>query len=285
MDNIAIFTMAKDEKVFFPIWYKYYSRYFKKQNIYVLDNETSDDSLDNGLLLTKFPSKKLEDKQIDNYDFIRIIVRNQYVFNEKWRIETVKKYRDYLISLGYDAIIFTDTDEILIPDPDKYNDLGEYLSNFVKSNNQFITTTGYEIYSFEDDKPIKLTDRILNQRKIWYKNTVYNKPLLFKPTIKLDWLVGFHETKDNKYNNDPHLILLHLHKMDYFLSKKRHMKYTKKLWPDESIQSKNITYYYKLNTKLSEFKFSKWFHQMNKDGDSDLKLEDIPEKYVLLHLV
>ena len=77
------------------------------------------------------------------------------------------------------AIIFTDTDEILIPDPSKYANLAVYIQYFLKSSHTFITTHGYEIYSFENDKPININDNILNQRHLWYKNHGYNKPLLF----------------------------------------------------------------------------------------------------------
>ena len=40
----AVQTIVHNEPVFFPIWLRYYSRYFASEDIYVLDNGTTDGS-------------------------------------------------------------------------------------------------------------------------------------------------------------------------------------------------------------------------------------------------
>ena len=98
MDNIAIFTMSKDEKVFFPIWYKYYSKYFKKNNIYVLDNNTIDDSLKNGYTSLTFPSKRISISQLNKSKFIKIPVKNKFVY-DVWYVDQVSFLVDLKILL------------------------------------------------------------------------------------------------------------------------------------------------------------------------------------------
>ena len=258
MDNIAIFTMTKDEKVFFPIWLKYYSRFFKKQNIYVLDNETSDGSLKNGYLSANFPQKRLSISELNKSKFITIPVINSYVFDEKWRVNKVTQFRNHLYKLKYSIVIFVDTDEILIPDPLYYKDLTEYLLKFLQKNDTFITTFGHEIHSFKTDKKIDLKKSIFSQRKIWHKNYGYNKPLIAKNGVNLKWVIGFHDTHDNKYNIDKHLILLHLHKIDYQYSKKRHKKFSKLKWNPK--QNKFVGYWYNLNLKDFDNQFDKFWN-------------------------
>ena len=280
MDNIAIFTMSKDEKVFFPIWYKYYSKYFKKQNIYVLDNNTIDDSLKNGYTSLTFPSKRISISQLNKSKFIKIPVRNKFVYDEKWRLKQVIKFRNHLYKLKYSAVIFLDTDEILIPDPLYYKNLKEYLITFLQKKDTFITTSGYEIHSHQTDTKINLRKKILSQRNIWHKNYTYNKPIITKNGEKLQWTVGFHETRDKKYNIDKQLILFHLHKMDYQLSKKKHTKFSKLKWNPN--QNKQLTYWYNLNLSTFDKEFDNFW---NLYKTKNQKLESIPSRFIKLNIV
>ena len=44
----CVLTMARDERVFFPIWLRHYARSFAAHSIFVLDHATRDGSLDAG---------------------------------------------------------------------------------------------------------------------------------------------------------------------------------------------------------------------------------------------
>ena len=44
----AVVTMVHNESVFLPIWLRYYSRFFAPEDIYVLDNDSTDGSTDRG---------------------------------------------------------------------------------------------------------------------------------------------------------------------------------------------------------------------------------------------
>jgi hypothetical protein len=40
----AVVTMAHNEAVFLPIWWKYYARFFAPEDIYIIDHDTTDAS-------------------------------------------------------------------------------------------------------------------------------------------------------------------------------------------------------------------------------------------------
>ena len=42
----AVFTICKDEKIILPIWHRYYATQFREQDMYILDHQSKDGSLD-----------------------------------------------------------------------------------------------------------------------------------------------------------------------------------------------------------------------------------------------
>ena len=44
----AVITMAKNESVFLPIWWRYYAQFFLPEDIYILDHESTDGSTSGG---------------------------------------------------------------------------------------------------------------------------------------------------------------------------------------------------------------------------------------------
>ena len=47
MKKCAVFVMVKDEGYFLPKWLGYYKQFFKPEDIYVLDHQSSDGSTQN----------------------------------------------------------------------------------------------------------------------------------------------------------------------------------------------------------------------------------------------
>ncbi len=71
--NIAVFTQVKNEKVFLPIWINHYSQYFNTEDLYVLDHQSKDGSA-------------------DNLSVNRIITKNPYTEDNKWRVGVVEAF-------------------------------------------------------------------------------------------------------------------------------------------------------------------------------------------------
>jgi hypothetical protein len=208
----AVFTIVKNEKYFLPIWYKYYSKYFPKEDIYVLDHQTNDGST-------------------LNLDCNVRVVKNDKAFDANWLKDTVNEFQKHLLE-KYEFVIFTEIDEILISLENQGYDLYEHLVEMKNLGKNFDVATGYEMMQdtvFE--APYNSNNPILNQRRKWYREAAYDKTLISR--VPLDWGIGFHDTiyrkqsdwvnGDNLIDPNDKLILIHLHKFDYQIYMKRKM--------------------------------------------------------------
>ena len=121
----ALITVVHNEPVFLPIWLGYYSRFFAPDDLYVIDNETTDGSTDLG-------------------GFVRI--PGQYDPVASGNVNAVEKLQHELLEGEYDVVLVTDVDEIVTPTPE-WGTLGEYMDEFAE---WFVTCIGYELLHMID---------------------------------------------------------------------------------------------------------------------------------------
>lgn len=186
--NNAVFTIVKNEKYFFPIWLRYYSQHFS--DIFVLDHNTTDGSIIDGA-------------------FIKVPLHHKFAWDHHWMRKTVSEYQQYLLR-QYRTVLFTEVDEIIIPDPKYYQDLQSYIQSMQHS---CISTNSFNVYHNKRlEKTIDINEGIFRQRKYVKKlPSQWGKPLLSK--IPLSWSIGFHHC-DEPVNFDENLYLFHLRFMD-----------------------------------------------------------------------
>jgi hypothetical protein len=247
----AAITIVHNEPVFLPIWLSYYSRFFDEEDIYVLDNDTSDGSTDGD-------------------GFVRIPVHHDSV-DHPWMVETVRGLQHELLD-RYDAVLVTDVDEIVSPAPE-WGTLGEYIDEF---GEWFVNCIGYEILHMVDrEGPYDPSRPILDQRSYWFANGAYNKPAL--ATGPMDWLPGFHHRADGQVNPDPNLYLIHLHRMDFEICRERHRGRRDRAWNENDLGEGWASY----NRTVEGDEFDGWFY-----GDSGfeqdgvhIEVERIPESW------
>jgi hypothetical protein len=228
----AVFTIVKNESVFFPIWLRYYSQFFDAGDIYVLDHETTDGSTDGS-------------------GFNREIVRYRFVEDATWLTDTVKARQRELLE-SYEIVLFCDADEIIAPNPLKYDGLGDYIDRMTA---EYVNCRGVEVIHMRDtEPPIDLSRPILEQRSWWFRNYIYSKPLLSR--IPMNWVKGFHHRDDGTSNQDLALNLIHLHRMDYELTRARH-RFRKSLkWNDAG----GLTRSGYQNRIVETDEFEEWFY-------------------------
>ena len=196
----AIFTIAKDESVILPIWLKHYRNTFADEDIYVLDHQTKDGST-------------------NNIGVNVISISNPEAGRHTWLVEQAQAFQFELLD-KYDVVIYTDADEIIYTDQDK--SLLDALEEFRISNNQYANCVGYEcVHIMEEEEPLDLSKPIIEQRKKWSRESMYDKPLITK--IPLEYNVGFHSCKHHSPNYCYGFHLLHLHRMDYNIMLERHI--------------------------------------------------------------
>lgn len=200
MKKNAVFTMVKNEKWFLPIWLNYYSKFFDEKDIYVIDHASTDDSI----AMVK-----------SEYKDINIITLTYEPFDDIFKVNELKKLQSELLT-KYKCVLFSDPDELVVP-INSFN-LGEYITNFLNSDNQTIKTNGWEIIQLpkRNEKEIDLTESVLSQRSYWFHSPqYYSKVLLSK--VPVNWAPGLHVTS-NQYTDDESLYLIHLHRIDYDLA-------------------------------------------------------------------
>lgn len=241
----AVLTLVRNEHVFLPIWLRYYRKFFKPEDMYILDHQSTDGST-------------------EGCDFVRIRVP-QETFGTAWQRDLIQRHQHEL-SDRYDVVLYTDVDEIVAPDP-RYCDLGEYIDHFSRD---FVTCQGYEVLHMnEEEPPLDHTRQILPQRSTWYHNPMYSKSLLTR--VPMLWHGGFHERFDRKQNHDPNLYLIHLHRMDYDLCLARHQE--RRRFP-RAEPDLRLGWGYQ-NRITDPAKFSHWFYH-DSSGGGPIKPEKIP---------
>lgn len=241
--------MVYNEAVFLPLWLAYYSQFFVPKDIYVLDNGTTDGS-------------------IDREGFNRILIASEKV-DWGWHRDKIQQLQHDLIE-RYEIVLCTDVDEIVAPDQ-RRGTLADYLDNFT---DEFVNCTGYELIHMKDtEAPIDLNRPILEQRSHWFPNPVYGKPLLAR--IPMQWHGGFHALVDARVNPDPDLYLIHLHRMDYDICFARHQQRAARPWNKRDVQE---GWGYQ-NRITDPEQFARWFYEDSCWAGFPLRVERIPDHW------
>ena len=247
----ALITVVHNEPVFLPIWLGYYSRFFAPDDLYVIDNETTDGSTDIG-------------------GFVRI--PGQYDPVASGNVNAVEKLQHQLLEGEYDVVLVTDVDEIVTPTPE-WGTLGEYMDEFAE---WFVTCIGYELLHMIDrEEPYDPSRPILDQRGYWFANGAYNKSAL--ATEPMSWVPGFHHRTDERLNYDPDLRLIHLHRMDYEICRARHLSRMDDAWSE--LDREEVLSVSKWPAAGGDFE--RWFYEDSgfEDDGVHIAVERIPESF------
>lgn len=255
----AVFTIARNEPAFLPVWLRYYGAHFDASDVYVLDNDSTDRSAD-GLegscnLLTVHRDESAEGGA-------SVLV---------WLEGVVESFFSFLLR-SYDAVLFTDVDEFIVPDPERYaGGLREYVESFP---GPAATCSGYNVVHQPDEGegPLRFDEPILRQRGFWHHSPHwYSKRVLGR--IPLSWNIGFHdEYNAPEVEPDPELFLLHMHRVDYDYCQARHAASAEREWPEDDVRL-NLSWHQRI---AEPGEFRKWFY-----GGEDLEgtaRESIPER-------
>ena len=190
--KIAAFTLVHNERFFLPLWLRYYSQV--ADVLHVFDHASTDGSVQEA---TRY------------HNFTRLEIEKKYLWKYRMNNEIVKNHFAELIR-HYDWVIFSDSDEFLIPDPDVHENLRAYIETM---GDYLVWSEGYNVLQGED-AALDFSKPILEQRMFIKREPLYDKPLIFnKP---LNWKVGCHGIRGSDEKNvDESLKLFHLKYVDY----------------------------------------------------------------------
>jgi glycosyl transferase family 2 len=181
-------TMTRDEADMLPRWVAYYGRQFGNENLFVIDDGTTDGSTDSlPCTVLHIPPEP---------------------WKESWmqtRIDLVNGLSRGLLAC-FDVVIFTDVDEFLVPDPARYDDLPAFLA--ARADRDVVAPVAVNlVHRVGVEPPFDVSRPVLAQRG--YVKVV---PVMCKPLIKriaAPWMMGFHGIR-SPYTIDPELLMVHL---------------------------------------------------------------------------
>jgi hypothetical protein len=208
----AVITFVYNEKVNLPIWHRYYGGIFGERNLFVIDHSSSDGSTDN---LGPVGKLWLPRKELDEH--------KRCVFMASF----VKGLLEY-----FETVIYTDCDEMLVPDLCIYSDLKDYVE---RNDFEYTAPVGLNLqHIISLEPPLNLALPILQQRRFARFSAAMCKPLITR--VPLIWSTGFHAS-DRPIRIDPNLFLLHLKSMDYDIGLQKQKLTREMAWAASSIRA------------------------------------------------
>jgi hypothetical protein len=184
--KVAALTMVRDEAVMLPRWLGYYGEQLGVEHLTVVDHGTTDGSTDD------LPCRVIRDPALDGPTFER--ARMRYLTGVA---------RDLLHD--HDAVVFTDCDEFLVPDPDRYDGLRDYVA---RTDRPVTGGLGFNVVHRADREPALDPDApVLGQRRAGMFIQRLCKPSLKRVDAK--WRFASHGI-EAAYEPDPALLLVHL---------------------------------------------------------------------------
>ena len=192
--RLAALTMAYNEPVWAPVWSRFYARQVGAANCFLLDHG-SDDGSTEGLGIHV---ERLERSALD----------------ENARATTVSAVVRELLR-GYDAVVHSDVDELVLADPRRFRDLGEYVAG---GGAPVVTAIGLDVQHLPEEEAALDPERELGPQRRWVRfSAAMCKPCLVRRPVA--WSPGFHSC-DAEMATDG-LFLLHLRYADLQLGLRR----------------------------------------------------------------
>lgn len=202
--RLAAITMVYNEREYLPLWLRHYGRQVGLENCYVVDHGSDDGST----------------AAIAPANLVRI-PRSPYDPHKQSAFNS-----DFCSSLlhWYDRIIYSDVDELVMPDPRVTPTLVDYCMRDLPDIVNAIGLNSLHIAEHEAD--IDLTRPISEQRPYVFINSSMCKPLLTRRPVL--WSPGSHSADAPVFFD--HLYLFHLRWFDLGLGLKRLQRTRSMAW-------------------------------------------------------
>jgi hypothetical protein len=181
-------TMVRDEREMLPRWVRHYGSHLGLDNLIVLDDNSQDGST-HGLPCTvqRLPPPR----PTDHWGAMRLRLANGLAAG---------------LLAYYDAVIFTDVDEFLVPDPARYSSIPHYLA--ARPDRQVLAPLAFDVvHNAREEPPIDPERPVLEQRRYVKFNRAMCKPQVKRGPVR--WGSAFHAVKA-PFDIDPDLVMLHL---------------------------------------------------------------------------
>ena len=184
--TVAAITMVRDEAAMLPRWVAHYSRQVGVENLFVIDDNSTDGGTD-GL-----PCPVLR---------IPPITKQQF---EPARMGMLSGLAASLLN-AYDAVLFTDADEFVVADPDRFGSLRDFVA--ARRGSSVLGVMGLNVVHLASEPDLDPARPILEQR-----SCAKFLPLMCKPSltwVPAAWRWASHGIMA-PYTIDPDLYMFHM---------------------------------------------------------------------------
>ncbi len=197
MKKTAVITKVRNDDFYLRKWVSYYGGVFGRENLYIYFDGTDQTVGDFCSGCHTFLCEK-------NFTSV--------VKGDKERIHFLSDRAAELFAAGYNLVIGTDADEILVADPARYASLADYLERTPVGDS--LSALGLDMGQRQGEEEAIREDRpFLSQRHYARLCTRYTKAsILARP---LRWGSGFHRVEGHNFHIGEDLYLFHLGYFDF----------------------------------------------------------------------
>jgi hypothetical protein len=201
--KIAAVTLVRNDSFFLKKWIAYYGGQIGLENLYILCHGS-----DWGL--PELP-QQVSRLVADDYPSSRY---NRNI----WSARYVSDFAAFLMT-QYDAVIRTDVDEFVVPDPAS----GQSLTDIVAATRELgcVSALGTDVIQNLDTEPAfdPAKGPVLAQRRHGIVTREFSKPVIIHHPVR--WSEGFHAAHSQHIKFNPNLYLFHLALFDEDIADQR----------------------------------------------------------------
>ncbi len=207
LPKVAAITMAYNEAVLLPVWARHYAKQVGSDHCYVIDHGSTDPVvLPAGMNQVRLPRSAHDD--LRRATFVSALTTSLLTY--------------------YDWVLYTDVDELVLPDPNQFRDLPNFCASL--SATDTVTAIGFDIQHVPSVEPPLDPAQPIGPQRAWARFTsAMCKPVLTSRPIA--WSPGFH-CSDRPLTFSA-LYLFHLHWADLSIGLQRLQKTRHMPWAGE----------------------------------------------------
>ena len=188
--KIAAITTTFNEPFFLPMWVRHYGEAFGYENLYVMDDGSTDGST-------------------AGLGAVNVMRRARMPYDDDERVDLISLLQIALLD-HYDVVIYSDIDEFIVLDPAAGSSLRQYLE--AQPAFDVKTLIGFNVlHRVSQEGPIDFSVPVFRQRHYIQYSIGYTKPLVTRTPVR--WAPGFHGVRARPVF-DFNLYLFHLRMLD-----------------------------------------------------------------------
>jgi hypothetical protein len=196
-DRVAALTVVRDERDMLPRWVRYYGDQLGFENLLVVDDRTTDGSTDD-LPCRVIPSGGFPDGRFEHA-----------------RMALVSRLGSELLR-DHAAVIFTDADEFLLADPERYEGLRDFVAR--RPDIPVGAGLGFNVVHHLDHEAALVEGQpVLGQRQFGKFVSQLSKPSLKR--VDVPWVMASHGIRA-EYTPVGDLLMVHLKFADFDLTRR-----------------------------------------------------------------